>query len=185
MVEEKPLPGKKAYIPPYTPKSALRNSSSFQRSRGTPNSLSMSQKNGGGIRHYNSNHRSGSNSRSSSSASNYMNQFGKNKRSRDSDDEGFASDAVLPKRETSKRAAKEKVSAKMKNHLAEEEEEGVLPGLDLSDSDDDATWTPFRNKEERDRPVGVPNVLNQGKIEMKLKMINSICKCIYKRKKFL
>merc|ERR1719188_260091 len=33
MVEEKPLPGKKAYIPPYTPKSALRNSSSFQRSR--------------------------------------------------------------------------------------------------------------------------------------------------------
>merc|ERR1719346_722345 len=92
-----------------------------------------------------------------------MNQFGKNKRSRDSDDdESFGSNAVLPKRETSKRATKEKVSAKLKNQLAEEEEEGVLPGLDLSDSDDDATWTPFRNKEERDRPVGVPNVLNQG-----------------------
>ena len=37
-----------------------------------------------------------------------------------------------------------------------------MPGLDLSDSDDDATWTPFRNKEDRERPVGVPNVLNQG-----------------------
>ena len=46
--------------------------------------------------------------------------------------------------------------------LADEEEEGALPGLDLSDSDDDATWTPFKNKEERERPVGVPNVLNQG-----------------------
>ena len=43
-----------------------------------------------------------------------------------------------------------------------DEEEGNLPGLDLSDSDDDATWTPFRNKEDRERPVGVPNVLNQG-----------------------
>ena len=161
MVEEKVLPGKKAYIPPYTPKSALRNSASFQRQQ---MNHKMSQKNGGGMRNYNSSQRSGSNSRSSSSASNYMNQFGKNKRSRDSDDdESFGSDAVLPKRETSKRAAKEKVSAKMKNHLAEEEEEGALPGLDLSDSDDDATWTPFRNKEERDRPVGVPNVLNQGK----------------------
>ena len=38
-----------------------------------------------------------------------------------------------------------------------------MPGLDLSDSDDDATWTPFKNKEERDRPVGVPNVVNQGR----------------------
>ena len=46
--------------------------------------------------------------------------------------------------------------------LLADEEEGNLPGLDLSDSDDDATWTPFRNKEERERPVGVPNVLNQG-----------------------
>ena len=115
MVEEKPLPGKKAYIPPYTPKSALRNSSSFQRSRGLPNSLHMSQKNGGamGNRNFNSSQRSGSNSRSSSSSSNHMNQFGKTKRSRDSeDDEGFSSDAVLPKRETSKRAAKEKSSQK-------------------------------------------------------------------------
>ena len=46
--------------------------------------------------------------------------------------------------------------------LLADEEEGNLPGLDLSDSDDDATWTPFRNKEDRERPVGVPNVLNQG-----------------------
>ena len=120
MVEEKPLPGKKAYIPPYTPKSALRNSSSFQRSRGHPNSFGMSQKNGGGgmgnRNNFNSSQRSGTNSRSSSAASNHMNQFGKNRmRSRDSDDDdetGFASNAVLPKRETSKRAAKEKSSAK-------------------------------------------------------------------------
>ena len=160
MVEEKPLPGKKAYIPPYTPKSALRNSASFQRQQ---LNHKMNKQNGGGMRNYNSSQRMGSNSRSSSSASNYMNQFGKTKRSRDSDDdEGFASDAVLPKRETSRRAAKEKVSAKLKNNLAEEEEEGVLPGLDLSDSDDDATWTPFKNKEHSDRPVGVPNVLTQN-----------------------
>ena len=110
MVEEKPLPGKKAYIPPYTPKSALRNSSSFQRSRGLPNSHGMSQKNGGGMgnRNYNSSQRGGTNSRS-----NHIGQFGKNKRSRGSDDDDdFPSNAVLPKRETSKRAAKEKSSAK-------------------------------------------------------------------------
>ena len=118
VVEDKPLPGKKAYIPPYTPKSALRNSSSsFQRSRGLPGSLGITQKNGGGMgsRHFNSSQRSGSNSRSSSAASNYnsLNQFGRNKRSKDSDDdECFTSDAVLPKRESSKRAAKEKSSAK-------------------------------------------------------------------------
>ena len=46
--------------------------------------------------------------------------------------------------------------------MADEEEEGALPGLDLSDSDDDATWTPFKNREDRERPVGVPNVVNQG-----------------------
>ena len=110
MVEEKPLPGKKAYIPPYTPKSALRNSASFQRSRGLPNSHGMSQKNGGGMgnRNYNSSQRGGTNSRS-----NHIGQFGKNKRSRGSDDDDdFPSNSVLPKRETSKRAAKEKSSAK-------------------------------------------------------------------------
>ena len=118
VVEEKPLPGKKAYIPPYTPKSALRNSSSsLQRSRGLPSSLSITQKNGGGMgnRNFHSSQRSGSNSRSSSAASNHnpMNQFCKNKRSKDSDDdECFPSNAVLPKRESSKRAAKEKSSAK-------------------------------------------------------------------------
>ena len=119
VVEDKPLPGKKAYIPPYTPKSALRNSSSsLQRSRGLPNSLSMTQRNGGGManRNYNSSqNRSGPNSRSGSAASNHhpLNQFGKHKRSdSDDDDEGFSSNAVLPKRESSKRAAKEKSSAK-------------------------------------------------------------------------
>ena len=46
--------------------------------------------------------------------------------------------------------------------MVDDEEEGALPGLDLSDSDDDATWTPFKNREDRERPVGVPNVVNQG-----------------------
>jgi hypothetical protein len=122
----------------------------------------MSQKNGGGMgnRNYNSSQRGGTNSRS-----NHIGQFGKTKRSRGSDDDDdFPSNSVLPKRETSKRAAKEKSSAKrvQQEKLLADEEEGNLPGLDLSDSDDDATWTPFRNKEDRERPVGVPNVLNQG-----------------------
>ena len=28
-----------------------------------------------------------------------------------------------------------------------------MPGLDLSDSDDDATWTPFKDKEKADNPA--------------------------------
>ena len=53
--------------------------------------------------------------------------------------------AVLPKRESSRRKAKESVSKKMnlQERLLEDDEEG-LPGLDLSDSDEDATWTPFK-----------------------------------------
>ena len=125
MVEEKPLPGKKAYIPPYTPKSALRNSSSFQRSRGLPNSHGMSQKNGGGMgnRNYNSSQRGGTNSRS-----NHIGQFGKNKRPRGSDDDDdFPSNTVLPKRETSKRAAKEKSSAKRVQQEKVNTENSELP----------------------------------------------------------
>ena len=116
VVEEKPLPGKKAYIPPYTPKSALRNS--LQRSRGGP-AYNTTQRNG---RNYNlSQVRSTSNNRNN----HLQNQFGRNSNSKlksgkDSDDddmERFTSNAILPKRETSKRAAKEKSSAK--RHMQE------------------------------------------------------------------
>lgn len=52
--------------------------------------------------------------------------------------------AILPKRETSRRKAKDNTSKKihMQEQLLEDEDE--MPGLDLSDSDEDATWTPFK-----------------------------------------
>jgi len=58
----------------------------------------------------------------------------------------LSSVAELPKRETSRRKAKENSSTRriMQERLLEDDEE--MPGLDLSDSDDDATWTPFKEK---------------------------------------
>ena len=51
---------------------------------------------------------------------------------------------ILPKRESSRRKAKENSSSKraMQDKILQEEDENAIPGLDLSDSDDDATWTP-------------------------------------------
>ena len=84
--------------------------------------------------------------------------------------------AVLPKRESSRRKAKENLSKKIQSQerLVEEDDEvhisrklyydnhatslvlffqDALPGLDLSDSDDDATWTPFKEKDKADNPA--------------------------------
>ena len=53
--------------------------------------------------------------------------------------------AVLPKRERSSRKAKDNASRKYLSAATnDDDEEGAIPGLDLSDSDDDATWTPFK-----------------------------------------
>ena len=85
---------------------------------------------------------------------------------------------MLPKRESSRRKAKENLSKKIQSQerLVEEDDEvstyfsqkvlwqsrnlsyllffqDALPGLDLSDSDDDATWTPFKDKEKADNPA--------------------------------
>ena len=57
----------------------------------------------------------------------------------------------LPKRESSRRKAKDNLSKKI--HTQErllEDDEDALPGLDLSDSDDDATWTPFKGEKSQD-----------------------------------
>jgi hypothetical protein len=72
------------------------------------------------------------------------------KRQQDSDDE---EDLVPIKRESSRRKAKEGNLAKkhMQERLLEDDDDGALPGLDLSDSDDDATWDPSSEKEARSR----------------------------------
>ena len=56
---------------------------------------------------------------------------------------------ILPKRESSRRKAKENSSTRriMQERLLEDDEE--MPGLDLTDSDDDATWTPFKEKGDK------------------------------------
>lgn len=54
----------------------------------------------------------------------------------------------LPKRESSRRKAKNDLSKKiqMQERLLDDDEDDDdrLPGLDLSDSDEDASWTPFK-----------------------------------------
>ena len=60
--------------------------------------------------------------------------------------------AVLPKRESSRRKAKDNLSKKVRiqEELLDDDDEDHLPGLDLSDSDDDATWTPFKGEKSSD-----------------------------------
>jgi hypothetical protein len=69
--------------------------------------------------------------------------FRKQSRQSESDDE---EDLVPIQRESSPRKAKEGHLAKkhMQEQLLEDNEEGGFPGLDLSDSDDDATWDPLK-----------------------------------------
>ena len=56
--------------------------------------------------------------------------------------------ASVPKRESSRRGAKDKVSQRIKSlHTGDDEED--IQDIDLEDSDDDASWTPFK--------VGVEN----------------------------
>ena len=57
----------------------------------------------------------------------------------------FSKVAVLPKRQVSRRKAKE--NSKLKKSLKMLEDEEEVQDIDLTDSDDDATWTPFKDKE--------------------------------------
>ena len=51
--------------------------------------------------------------------------------------------ASVPKRESSRRGAKDKVSQRIKSlHTGDDEED--IQDIDLEDSDDDASWTPFK-----------------------------------------
>ena len=42
---------------------------------------------------------------------------------------------------------------KMQEDLLDDEDDDALPGLDLSDSDDDASWTPFKGEKSSDTAV--------------------------------
>ena len=55
----------------------------------------------------------------------------------------FISVASVPKRESSRRGAKDKVSQRIKS-LATGDDEEDIQDIDLEDSDDDASWTPFK-----------------------------------------
>jgi len=62
---------------------------------------------------------------------------------------------VLPKRESSRRKAKENSSTKRilqeKMLAGAEDDSDAEKDIDLSDSDDDATWTPFKEKEAKEQ----------------------------------
>ena len=67
--------------------------------------------------------------------------------------------AVLPKRESSRRKAKDNSSTKrmlQEKLLAGEGSNEEEEDLDLTDSDDDATWTPFKDKEREKAQSGGP-----------------------------
>ncbi|TRY73107.1 hypothetical protein TCAL_11821 [Tigriopus californicus] len=134
------LPGKKAYIPPYTPKSSNRPHSSMSRNYGRSSGQSM----GGSRSMGTNNHRA----RSSSSTTNRA----KKSKFADLGEEDHLSEdlvaTVLPKRERSRRKAKENASNASRKYLNQEPDDDDIPGLDLSDSDEDATWTPFKDKDK-------------------------------------
>lgn len=52
---------------------------------------------------------------------------------------------MLPKRESSRRRAKETAKRSTQAFVAEDEDEA--PDIEFEDSDEDATWTPFKGKE--------------------------------------
>ena len=55
--------------------------------------------------------------------------------------------AALPKRESTRRKAKESVRKNTQQIMAAGDDEDDIADIDLEDSDDDATWTPFKGKE--------------------------------------
>merc|ERR1719225_500447 len=160
-VDEPPpdqLPGKKKYIPPYTPTNPNRTKSfgttpAQPRPQQSSASSNFKPRTSGSFTKPSSGNM-GARPQSSTgmSSSNNMNRHNfQRKRQQDSDDE---EDLVPIKRESSRRKAKEGNLAKkhMQERLLEDDDEdGGLPGLDLSDSDDDATWDPSKESESRSR----------------------------------
>jgi len=166
------LPGKKAYVPPYTPKATTAADSRDDKVKVSSSGLSRSlviepvKKNGQQTRNHSTpvkatSHRSSSqNSQSKETSSgnktNLINSARtvqkKTKSKNLSDDEEATSKLQeLPKREFSKRKAKEQASSKRKaqDKLLMDEDDPTLnnPALDLEDSDDDAEWTPIKETE--------------------------------------
>ena len=86
----------------------------------------------------------------------------------DDDDDFLSTAAPTPKRESSKRKAKDNWSNKLKAHnklFEDDDEEDKIMELELSDSDDDATWKPEKKKKESPLLVinTTPRVSSQAK----------------------
>jgi hypothetical protein len=153
------LPGKKAYVPPYTPKASgstsdkvKLSSSGFSRSLVVPEVKSRKQS---------SPTKSGS-SKSSTSSSKLTSELRKSRPSKGTDNEEeelLKAIQAIPDvpliRESSRRKAKEGASTKRKtqNDLLLDPDDPMLnnPALDLDDSDVDDDWTPAKEKEKDGR----------------------------------
>jgi len=154
-VDEPPpdqLPGKKKYIPPYTPVAPTRTKSfsttpTNVRTASSSATSNFKPRTSGSFTKPSSGGNMGGRPQVSTGFSSNMNRSNfQRSRQPESDDE---EDLVPIKRESSRRKAKEGNLAKkhMQERLLEDDEEGGLPGLDLSDSDDDATWDPSKERE--------------------------------------
>jgi len=165
------LPGKKAYVPPYTPKATTCEESRDDKVKVSSSGLSRSlviepvKKNGQQTKNNTTTakataNRSTSQTKETNNATknNIINvartvhKKPKNKQI-DEDEEAAAKlqEELLPKREFSRRKAKEQASSKRKaqDKLLIDEDDPTLnnPALDLEDSDDDAEWTPVKETE--------------------------------------
>jgi len=166
------LPGKKAYVPPYTPKATVGADTKDDKVKVSSSGLSRSlviepvKKAGHHARNNSTpasrataSRSSSQNSQAKESTTQCKNSIimarpitKKTKSKNVSDDEAApAALQELPKREFSKRKAKEQASSKRKaqDKLLMDEDDPTLnnPALDLEDSDDDAEWTPVKETE--------------------------------------
>lgn len=166
------LPGKKAYVPPYTPKATTGSDTKDDKVKVSSSGLSRSlviepvKKTGQQTRNQTSPAKATVNRSSSQNSQNKEANGGtknnsiisarpiqKKTKSKNLSDEEDATSKLqeLPKREFSKRKAKEQASSKRKaqDKLLMDEDDPTLnnPALDLEDSDDDAEWTPVKDTE--------------------------------------
>eukprot|EP00092_Neocalanus_flemingeri_P012349 GFUD01013315.1.p1 GENE.GFUD01013315.1~~GFUD01013315.1.p1 ORF type:complete len:1215 (-),score=291.42 GFUD01013315.1:329-3973(-) len=160
------LPGKKAYVPPYTPKATVGADTKDDKVKVSSSGLSRSLviepvKKAGHQARPNTTPARAVLSRSSSQSSQSRELSSiisarpvtKKTKSKNLSDEEEAPATLqeLPKRESSRRKAKEQASSKRKaqDKLLMDEDDPTLnnPALDLEDSDDDAEWTPVKDGE--------------------------------------
>jgi len=156
--------GKKAYIPPYTPKASFnrddpcgnkqQNSSNQLRHNRTSSGSSGSSSIRSSFNRTSQNGGVSSASRNVSGMANRGSSGGMNHKKRREEEE---SDEDLPvyRRESSRRKAKEQIKAKRdaQDSLLMDEEDPTLnnPALDLDDSDADDDWTPLKEKDAQGR----------------------------------